>query len=61
MNNYFFCYNKTMARHLNKNGFQHITRAIAPKSNKVFYLFEVTDELNDSINTFSSLVVQKLV
>ncbi len=61
MSNYFFCYNKGMAKYLNENGFKHITRAIAPQSNKVFYLFEVTGELSTLIKTYQNLVVQNVV
>ena len=46
MNRYFYCYSYPLKEFLIKNGLKFITAAINQSTNKRYWLFEGTDELN---------------
>lgn len=49
---YFFCYNINLADYLMDNGIQVVTKARAISSDKVFWMFERSDELDVAINEY---------
>ena len=49
---YFFCYNINLADYLMNNGIQVVTKARAISSDKVFWMFERSDELDVAINEY---------
>ncbi|MED0717438.1 hypothetical protein [Aeribacillus composti] len=51
MKNYFFCYDKRLADFLRyEKGFSYITKARSVKNGFIFYLFEKSESLQDSID-----------
>ncbi|MBY6278447.1 hypothetical protein [Symbiobacterium thermophilum] len=55
--NYFFCYDKRLADFLRyEKNIQYITKAYADRTLKKFYLFPVTDELNQAIKEYHASV-----
>lgn len=51
---YFFCYTRSLSDHLVTRGFKYITVAQNPKSQKLFSLFPITDELHEAIKEFKN-------
>lgn len=51
---YFFCYNNVLLSELLAKGFVYITRARHFKTNELFTLFAVTDELSEFLATRKS-------
>ena len=49
---YFFCYNINLADYLMDNEIQVVTKARAISSDKVFWMFERSDELDVAINEY---------
>lgn len=50
--NYFYCYDKRLAFYIKEHGFSYITKAKHHKSNDLFYLFKLTDEISIVIDTW---------
>ncbi|MFV2046877.1 hypothetical protein CJ195_21855 [Bacillus sp. UMB0899] len=50
--NFFFCYNKAVSDFLKDKGVQFITVAIEPKSQKMFSLYQVDDNLQQALNEY---------
>lgn len=49
---YFYCYNIAVSRYLESKGIKYITVAREPKSNKLFSLYEQTQELTDLLREY---------
>ena len=57
MKKYFFCYDKRLADFLRyKKNIMYITKAYADRTLKKFYLFHVTDELQQAIKEYHASV-----
>ena len=51
---YFFCYNVDLADYLKQEEFEPITKALAVSTQEAFWLFEITDELDEAIQDYKS-------
>lgn len=50
---FFFCYDANLSYYLKYHkGFNYITKAINPNSNKIFWLYWRSEKLNQSIKEF---------
>lgn len=49
---YFFCYNPKLSAYLYLKGIQYITKAIHPKSQQLFSLYECSEKLTMAINEY---------
>lgn len=47
MNKYFYCYSYPLKEYFLKNGIKYITAAINQTTNKRYWLFEGTENLNN--------------
>lgn len=52
MKGYFFVYDRNLKNHLSNEGFKFITHAKSIKDNREFWLFAITDKLQESIKEF---------
>lgn len=52
MKGYFFVYDRNLKNHLSNEGFKFITHALSIKDNKEFWLFAITDKLQESVKEF---------
>jgi|GEM_PF-2141110 len=50
---YFFCYSKKLSTQLILKGHKYITKAIHRDTMKLFYLFEMNDELRADLKEFN--------
>lgn len=50
---FFYCYDKNLKNYMSGLGFQYITTARSVKNNKQFWLFFVTDELQQEIDNWN--------
>ena len=58
--NFFFCYDANLSHYLKfDKGFNYITKAINPNSNKIFWLYWKSEQLNIAISEFFN-ISQKL-
>lgn len=57
MNNkdYFFCYNVRLSKFLQLKGINYITKAKHCKTDQVFSLFLINDELNNAIQQYKEV------
>lgn len=46
MERYFYCYSKPLKNFLLENGERYINKAVHEKTNKKYWLFEGTEQLN---------------
>lgn len=51
---FFFCYNKDLAKHLTNNNFRYITIAKEPKNLKTFTLFYRSEELENELTNYKN-------
>ena len=49
---YFFCYSEPLMKFLKLNNIRYITGAKHIETNKVFWLYEGNDKLNEFINIY---------
>lgn len=59
MNNFFFCYSKSLADYLISNNFEPITVAMNPKNNKLFSLFIRNDSFNQMLTEYNQYKILK--
>lgn len=52
-NNFFFCYNARLSKHLSRNGIRYITKAISPKEKRTFTLYYKNQKLQDAIDSYN--------
>jgi len=57
-NCYFYCYSIKMKDFLKSQGFNYITKALNPKSQKPYFMFNKSLELDNAIQKWNSLKVQ---
>ncbi len=50
---YFFCYDRELRDFLTKQGFRDITKALHPKTMRVFWLFERTPSLTAALDEYN--------
>lgn len=50
MNRYFYCYSYPLKTFLTDNGLRYITHSVNQNTQKKFWVFEGTDELNRLLN-----------
>ena len=55
MDNFFYCYSCKMKDFLKSQGLRFITKAIHPKTNRVFFIFEKCDELDKAITKWQEI------
>ncbi|EHL78970.1 hypothetical protein [Bacillus smithii] len=53
MKGYFFVYDRNLKNHLSESGFRFITHARSIKDNREFWLFTISNELQESIKEFN--------
>lgn len=53
--NYFFCYNKKVSDHLKDSGIEWITVAKDPKTNKIFSLYVINEDLQQALDEYKNL------
>lgn len=56
--NFFYCYDEGLTSYLIRKGFRYITKARHYRTNKLFSLFILTDELNHYINEWNNFINQ---
>lgn len=54
MNKYFYCYSYNLKTFLLENGHRFITSSVNPKTNKKFWIFEGTNELNHLLDVWKN-------
>jgi len=60
-NEYFFCYNKTLAGYLRYDeGFEFITKARNPNTDSIVTIFEKTEELQEALDRYAKTESEKL-
>ena len=52
---YFFCYNKRVSDYLTSKGIQYITIANEMRSNRIFSLYEVNEQLQTALQEYKSI------
>lgn len=52
---FFFCYNYKLSAFLRYKGIHYITKSIAPKNNKMYTMYQKTDELQAAIDQYVTL------
>ena len=57
---YFFCYNIELADYLKQEEFEVVTKAKAISTDNIFWMFEVTDELDEAIQDYKSKSKKKI-
>ncbi|MEB2264144.1 hypothetical protein LAV77_04960 [Priestia megaterium] len=50
----FYCYDKDKCFYLLQKGFRYLTKAKHYKTNRLFTLWEITEELNAAIKKYDS-------
>lgn len=51
---YFFCYNPKLSAYLYLQGLSYITKAIHPKTQQLFSLYQHSEELTTAIKKYKS-------
>lgn len=51
---YFFCYSENVMKFLKSNGIKYITEAKHVKTDKIFWLYEGTKELNELLDIWNN-------
>lgn len=52
---FFYCYNKNLAKYLYEKGFRYIHKAKEIKTNNIFSCYEITPELSNALKEYSNL------
>ena len=52
MNRYFYCYSYPLKEFLIENGLRYITNSVNANTQKKFWVFEGTDELNSLLDVW---------
>lgn len=55
MKDFHFVYSKRVAEFLHSRGIQHICVAIEPKNNRMFSLFQVTEQLQEALAQYKQI------
>lgn len=50
---YFFCYSLKLFDHIKKSGIPYVTKAINPKNNYTFVLYEKTERLGQVLKQYT--------
>ena len=48
------CYSLRVLAYLKKNGFFYIDKGVNPSTNRTYYRFEITDELDEALQQFTA-------
>lgn len=54
MNRYFYCYSYNLKEFLKSNGLRYISASVNSNTQKKFWVFEGTNELNRLLSVWSS-------
>jgi len=54
-NKFFYCYSVKMKDFLKSQGFNYITKALNPNSKRPYFMFNKSQELDNSIQKWNSL------
>lgn len=59
-NNLFYCYSCKMKDFIKSQGIRFITKAIHPRTNRVFFVFEKSEALNLAIQKWNEVKVKSV-
>lgn len=51
---YYYCYSKPLDNFIRKHGIKPFNRGIHARTNKVYYMYEMTDELSEVLTTWTN-------
>ncbi|PAQ14983.1 hypothetical protein CD798_08020 [Bacillaceae bacterium SAOS 7] len=51
---FFYCYNYKLAFFLKDRGFEYLVKAINPKTNKIFSMFQMVDGMQEAIDEYKA-------
>ena len=51
-NNFFFCYSINLLRYLRNNNIENIAKGVNPKTNRIYWMFQRSNELDTYLNLY---------